>query len=257
MDDATMRLNRPAEGHVGPPPEIRLGWRLRLGVLMPSVNTVAEPQLTAMLPPGVSIHATRLKLTGSTEEELLAMTENIEEASLLLADTEPHRILFHCTAVTTFDSGIVDRIRDRITRATGIPATVTSEALIAAFRALALRRLVMVTPYIKPVNEREVAFLKHHGLTVLREHGLGLPGGKEFATVEPAAWYRIVMAHRDDSADAYFLSCAQARNAEIIEVLEHDLGRPVITSNQAALWHCLRQSGLEDRVAGFGRLLWQ
>jgi maleate isomerase len=210
-----------------------------------------------MVPPGVSLHATRLKLTGSTEEELLGMTENIEEASLLLADTEPHRILFHCTAVTTFDSNIVDRIRDRITRATGIPATVTSEALIAAFRALGARRLVMVTPYIEPVNEREVAFLTHHGLTVLREHGLGLPGGKEFATVEPAAWYRIVMAQRDDAADAYFLSCAQARNAEIIEVLEHDLGRPVVTSNQAALWHCLRQSGLDDRVAGFGRLLCQ
>jgi maleate isomerase len=237
--------------------EIKLGWRLRLGVLMPSVNTVAEPQLTAMLPPGVSIHATRLKLVGSTEEELMGMTKDIEGASRLLADTEPHRILFHCTAVTTFDSDIVGRIRDRITRATGIPATVTSEALIAAFRALGARRLVMITPYIKPVNEREVAFLAHHGLMVLREHGLGLPGGKEFATVEPSAWYGIAMAHRDDTADAYFLSCAQARNAEIIETLERDLGKPVITSNQAAMWHCLRQSGLDDRVAGFGRLLSQ
>jgi maleate isomerase len=235
--------------------EIKLGWRLRLGVLMPSVNTVAEPQLTAMLPPGVSIHATRLKLVNSSEEELMGMTKDIEGASLLVADTEPHRILFHCTAVTTFNSDIVGRIRDRITRTTGIPATVTSEALIAAFRALGVSRLVMITPYIKPVNDREVAFLQHHGLTVVREHGLGLPDGKEFATVEPAAWYHIVMAHRDASADAYFLSCAQARNAEIIEVLERDLGKPVITSNQAAMWHCLRQSGLDDRITGFGRLL--
>ena len=65
------------------------------------------------------------------------------------------------------------------------------------------------------------------------------------------------MAHRDPTADAYFLSCAQTRTAEVIEVLEHDLGRPVITSNQAALWHCLRESGLHDCIPGFGRLLRQ
>jgi len=246
-----------AQRQVGPMPAIRLGWRLRLGVLIPSVNTVAEPQLNAMLPEGVSLHYTRLKLTGSSEEELLGMVERVEEAALLLADAEPRRILFHCTAVTTFDVGMIDRIRGRIAAATGIPIEVTSEALVAAFRALEARRIVMITPYIQPVNDREVFFLRHHGMTVLREHGLGLPGGKAFATVEPAEWYRVTMAQRHADADAYFLSCAQTRTAEVIEALEFDLGRPVVTSNQAALWHCLRQSGIADHVPGFGALLRQ
>jgi len=236
-------------------PVIRLGWRLRLGMLIPSVNTVAEPQLAAMLPEGVSLHTTRLKLTGSTEQELLGMVERVEEAALLLADAEPQRILFHCTAVTTLDFGMVDRIRDRITGATGLPTDVTAECIVAALQGLGARRIVMVTPYIQPVNDREAAYLRHHGVEVLSEHGLGLPGGKAFATIEPAEWYRIVMAHRHQDADAYFLSCAQTRTAEIIETLEHDLGRPVITSNTAALWHCLRQAGLRDAVPGFGELL--
>lgn len=236
-------------------PTIRLGWRLRLGMLIPSVNTVAEPQLAAMLPDGVSLHTTRLKLTGSTEEELLGMVERAEEAALLLADAEPQRILFHCTAVTTFDFGMVERIRDRITGATGLPTDVTAEGIVAALRAVGAGRVVMVTPYIQPVNDREVAYLQHHGLSVLTEHGLGLPGGKAFATVEPAEWYRIVMARRHPDADAYFLSCAQTRTAEVIEALEHDLGRPVVTSNSGALWHCLRQAGLRDAVPGFGSLL--
>jgi maleate isomerase len=242
---------------LGPAPVIPLGWRLRLGVMLPSVNTVAEPQLTVMLPPGVSLHFTRLKLTGSSEQELLGMTERVEEAAALLADAEPQCILFHCTAVTTMSPAIVQTLRDRITRASGLPPMITSEALVAAFRALGARRIVMITPYIHDVNVREAAFLQHHGVTVLREHGLGLPGGKEFATVEPSEWYRLAMAHRDPAADAYFLSCAQTRTAEVIEVLEHDLGRPVVTSNQAALWHCLRESGLHDCVPGFGRLLRQ
>jgi maleate isomerase len=234
--------------------EIPLGWRLRLGVLLPSVNTVAEPQLQAMLPVGVTLHTTRLRLTGSSESELLAMADQLEEAAALLADCEPQRILFHCTAVTTFDAGMAERLRRRIVGATGLPATVTSEALIAAFHVLGARNIVMLTPYIAEVNRREVAFLEHNELTVLHEHGLGLPGGKAFATVEPFEWYRFAMSQRDEAADAYFISCAQVRSAEVIQILEQDLGRPVVTSNQAALWHCLRESGINDRVLGYGAL---
>jgi maleate isomerase len=246
---------RPEHGGWRTGPVIKLGWRMRLGVLLPSVNTVAEPQLQAMLPDGVSLHTTRLKLTGSTPEELLGMTQNVEEASRLLADVEPDRILFHCTATTTFDVGMPVRLRERIEAATGLPATVTSEALIAAFEALGVRKLVLVTPYIRSINEREVEFLRHHGISVLREFGYDLPGGKEFARIEPADRYRVVMEYRHDDADAYFISCAQVRSAEIIDVLEHDLQRPVVTSNQAAIWRYLRQSGITDKVFGFGTLL--
>jgi maleate isomerase len=250
QDNVTAFGNTP-----GTAPVIPLGWRLRLGMLIPSVNTVAEPQLNAMLPMGVSLHTTRLKLTGSSDAELLAMLDGVEAAAALLADADPQRILFHCTAVTTFDVGMIDRIRGRITAATSIAVDVTSEALVAAFRALEARRVVMVTPYIQAVNDREVSFLTHHGIAVLREHGLGLPGGKAFATIEPAEWYRTTMAHRHADADAYFLSCAQTRTAEVIEALEFDLGRPVVTSNQAALWYCLRQAGIADHIQGFGTLL--
>ena len=239
----------------GPVPEIKLGWRMRLGILQPSVNTVAEPQFQAMLPEGVSIHATRLKLVGSTPEDLLGMTEGVEEASLLLKDVDPDRILFHCTATTTFDVDMPRKLRERITKATGIPASVTSEGILAAFATLGVRKVVMVTPYIREVNEREVVFLNNSGITVLREFGLGLSGGKPFAEVEPAAWYRLVMQHRHEDADAYFISCAQVRAAEVIEALERDLQRPVVTSNQAALWHCLRESGIRDEVEGFGTLM--
>jgi maleate isomerase len=239
----------------GPAPQIKLGWRLRLGILQPSVNTIAEPQIQAMLPDGVSLHATRLKLVGSSPEEMMEMTKGVEEAALLLKDVDPHRILFHCTALTTYDRDMPRQLSARITNSTGIPATVTSDALIAAFAALGARKVVMVTPYPRAINEHEVAFLNSYGIEVLREHGLELSGGKEFGKVEPAAWYNLVMEHRHDDADAYFISCAQVRAAEVIETLERDLQRPVVTSNQAAAWHCLRESGIRDEVAGFGTLM--
>ena len=223
--DAAMPV-RPHAGMTDGPgasPFINLGHRLRLGLLQPSVNSVAEPQLNAMLPPGVSLHATRLKLIERDAQSLMeSMTEKIEEGSALLADCAVDRILFHCTAVTVHDIDIVEKIKARITDAAGVPAHVTSESIVAAFRRLGASRIVMVTPYIQEVNDNEVEFFEHFGVSVLREHGLNMAGARQFETVEPSAWYRITKQHRDDRADAYFISCAQSRAAEVIEVLEYE-----------------------------------
>jgi maleate isomerase len=263
MDDKTSLANRAAataippaaQAGVAPWPDVQLGWRLRLGVLMPSVNNVAEPQMQKMLPRGVSMHMTRLKLKEASPEELLnSMTEKVEDGSLLLADANVQRILFHCTAVTVNDPGVVDRIKERITGPTGIPATATSESILAAFDRLGARKIVMVTPYMQAVNDNEVAYFEHYGVKVLNEHGLGMVGARDFETVEPTTWYRLTAERRDDNADAYFISCAQSRAAEVIEALEQDLDRPVVTSNTAAMWYCLRQSGINDYVPGFGTL---
>ncbi len=63
------------------------------------------------------------------------------------------------------------------------------------------------------------------------------------------------MALRNDSAEAYFLSCANIQSIDVIEVLERDLGKPVVTSNQAAIWCSLRMAGIRDDVRGLGALL--
>jgi maleate isomerase len=236
-------------------PKIRFGWRLRLGMLLPSSNLVAEPEIPAMLPDGVSLHTTRLKLAGGSTAELLAMTEKVEEAAALIADCNPDLIVFHCTAVSTFDPSMEGRLKARIETATGKPATATSEALIAAFGALGARKIVLVSPYSPETNAREVAFLAHHQINVLRELGLNLDGGAAFAAVEPDEWYRLAITQRHPDADAYFLSCTTIRAASVIEALERDLGKPVVTSNQAVAWHSLRVGGVCDHTTGFGALL--
>jgi maleate cis-trans isomerase len=73
--------------------------------------------------------------------------------------------------------------------------------------------------------------------------------------VTPEEWYDLIMERRDDEADGYFLSCTAIRTASIIERLESDLGRPVISSNQSTIWHCLRSLGIEDKLEGYGKLL--
>lgn len=247
--------NRGMSGHSAAH-SIRYGWRLRIGMLLPSVNRVAEPEISAMMPEGVSLHTTRLKLTGSTREELLAMTEKVEEGAALLADAVD-LVVFHCTAVSTFDPTMEGNLKRRIEQATGKPSMTTSEALICAFRTLGIRRIVLITPYIKATNEREIAFLAHHGIEVLSDAGMDIAEGCRMPSIEPGEWYRYTLAHQHPDADAYFLSCTAIRAAPVIAALERDLGKPVVTSNQVMAWQALRRSGVRDQVMGFGRLFEQ
>ena len=92
----------------------RYGERLRIGMLIPSVNTVVEPQINALLPDGVALHVTRLRLTGSSEGELRAMAANVEEGASLLADAGVDLIAFHCTAVSMLSRDFMESIATRI-----------------------------------------------------------------------------------------------------------------------------------------------
>jgi len=234
---------------------IDYGERLRIGMLVPSGNVIIEPQVNAMLPPGVALYVTRLPLRGSAEAELLAMAANVEEAARLLGHAGVGLIAFNCTAVSTYSKAMEADIKRRIGEATGIPALPTSEALVEAFRVLKARRIVLLTPYLREVNEREVAFLQREGLEVLAETGLGLNTNTEMALLPPDTWVELGKKYRNERADAYLVSCTAVRSAEVIDTLERELGRPVVTSNQAITWHCLRAGGVQDRVEGFGALL--
>jgi maleate isomerase len=227
---------------------------LRIGVLLPSPNVVAEGEINAMLPAGVSLHTTRLRLTGGSPEHLTRMADHVEAGAELLADANVDLIVFHCTAVSTYDVELEQRIKARIEAASGRPATTTAEALVAAFQALDARRTVLVSPYPQVLNQQETVFLARSQVTVISETGLNLPDAEAFAAVEPGQWYRHVKAARDDAADSYFLSCTAVRSALAIAPLERDLGKPVITSNQAMVWHALRRGGVQGSPRGFGQL---
>ena len=236
---------------------INYGTRARLGMLLPSGNQAAEPQFHAMLPAGVSLHTTRLKLTGSSERELLAMTERVEEAAELIADSGADLVVFHCTAVTTFSPELEQSIKLRVARASGKPTTSTSEAIVAALKALGARRIVMLSPYIEAINAREAAYFRSFGFDILSCDGLDCADADAMMAVTPDTWRDFALAHRDERADAYLISCTTVRSTDVLQVLERDLGLPVVTSNTVTAWHCLRKMGIHDRVTGFGRLLSQ
>ena len=224
-------------------------------MLVPSGNVIIEPQVNAMLPQGVALYVTRLPLRGSSEAELLAMAANVEQAARLLGDAGVGLIAFNCTAVSTYSKAMEAEIQQRIASAARLPVLMTSGAIVAALKVFRARKLVLLTPYIAEVNRREAAFLTAAGFEVLSETGLGLDTNTEMAKLPPEVWIDLARQNKDSRADAYVVSCTAVRSAEVIDKLERELGRPVVTSNQAIAWHCLRSARIQDKVSGFGTLL--
>lgn len=238
-----------------PAPMIDYATRARLGVLVPSGNIVAEPELRAMLPRDVGMFVTRLPLTGSSETELLAMLDTLEAGTALLADAAPDAIAFHCTAVSTFAPQMAGDIRARMGRATSIPALATADAILAALAALRVRRVLLVTPYIQDVHDREIAWLTATGFTVTGGGCMGVATNAEMARIPPAEIAaRVRAAAQAASADACFISCTAIPSAGPIETLEAELGIPVLTSNQTLAWYAQGFLGVAAAPCGFGRL---
>lgn len=234
---------------------IRYGTRARVGVLLPSGNIAAEPDLLALLPDDVSMHVSRLRLNGSSEADLMGMTEGVEEAAGLLGHTRPDLVAFHCTAVSTHSEALETQILSKMSAAAAVPVLATSGAIKEALKALDARRVAIISPYIESINRSEAAFLERHGFTCVGTFGLGLERPGEMFAVPPERWLEVVTQRVSDEADTVLLSCTAIRALPAIEACEQALGRPVVTSNQAMGWLLRRRLGMDEDLPGFGRLL--
>ena len=221
---------------------------------MPSGNPVAEPEIRAMLPANVSPLVTRLALRGSSKSELMGMLEQLEPASILLADAGVDIIVFHCTAVSTFAPHLANEIRQRVESASKVKCLTTADAIIKALRKLGARRVTLLSPYISEVHEREISFLETNGFAVEGSAYLGVNTNAEMAKMTPDAIAEWASDKINLRADACLISCTAIRSAPIIQLLEHRSGIPVLTSNQCMVWHLLRSNGIDADPGVFGRL---
>ena len=140
-----------------------------------------------------------------------------------------------------------------IEQASGCPTITTAQAITQAFDRFGIKKLVLISPYVKATNQLEVNYLTETGYTVLHELGLGLET-HAYSTVTPQEWKNIVKENTRTDADGYFLSCTNTRMIEAVEDLENDLDKPVINSNQATLWACLKKLGVVHADKKLGRL---
>ena len=226
----------------------------RIGLIIPSANRLTEPQFHSYLPAGVGVHVTRLRMAGKFRKPLAELQRPLTEAAEALSDVKPDMIVFHCTA-NSMENGLAHEkaIIDIVERASGCPTITTAQAITQAFAGLGIKKLVLISPYVKATNQLEVSYLAETGYTVLHEVGLALES-HAYAAVTPEEWKQVVRENTRAEADGYFLSCTNTRMIEAVPDLENELGKPVVNSNQATIWACLRTLGISHTDKRLGRL---
>lgn len=216
------------------------GDRGRIGLIVPSSNTTNEPEFAGALPSGVSLHAARMRLDDVDADSLSAMADDVERCADLLATADVDVVAYGCTTGSLVHGpGYDEEIEARIERAAGVPAVATAASVKRAFDALGAASVAVTTPYVDDLNEREAAFLDAAGYDVVGMRGLGISSNTEIGAQTPETAADAAREVDDPDADAVFVSCTNYRTFEVVADAERDLGKPVVTSNQATLWDAL------------------
>jgi maleate isomerase len=211
----------------------------RIGLIIPSVNRLSEAQFMRFAPAGLGIHVTRARIAGKWRKPVSELAPIIAAAAGALSDASPDLIVYHCTD-SSMREGLDGerRILDIVRQQTGIEAVSTSAMVVEALDALAVKKLVIVSPYQD--NDVITAYLQSCGFTVVHDVALRLPG-HESAAAPPQRWVDSTLGNARDEADGYFLSCTNTTQIEAIEDLEAALGKPVVSSSQAVLWGAVKR----------------
>ncbi len=239
----------------------------RLGLIVPSLNSVMEYEMQRMAAGAMSIHSMRVSAhtTGTreavgTRENLLWMDSQVPAAATLLAHAGMDVIFFGCTAGGVVKGpGAEQEIIRGITAATGMPGGTTIAATCNALRALGAARVAVASPYEPWLNDHLRDFLERSGFTVTAIAGFSAAGGgavgpQQAARVTPQQVADLAVAVDSAQAQAVFISCTNFRTLEIIEPLEQQLGKPVLTATSVSMWDMLRLAGQRTNIAGAGTL---
>ena len=211
----------------------------RVGLLIPSSNTVMEVDFYRHLPASATVHTGRMYMEATTvkgEEEML--DDHCLPTAGDVATAKPDLVVFGCTSAgalrgNDYDADLCRRISD----VTGKPTVSVIESVRRKLMSLEVRRVAVLTPYIEDLNVRIKASVEDDGIEVASIHGMGISVNFNLALVEPA---EILAFAREKlgatpPVDALFISCTNYQAVATLPRLKEAYDMPIVTSNQAAL----------------------
>lgn len=235
--------------------------RARIGVFVPFTNTNLEPDMMMLKPDGVSLHFARLG--GYDADEIpdeVQMAElgasDMKEPLRLIQGVQPDVVMYGCTSATLAHGPIFDcDLREKISVQIGAKTVTAAGALVHALKHLGVTRIGFASPYVPSLNDEAIAFLAGEGFeTVTRSEVSETLGNLGQGALSPDQVVELGLGADHTDVEAVVLSCTDMRSVEVIEQLEHALGKPVVTSNQAMMFQALNVANLGPAQAGFGRL---
>jgi maleate isomerase len=236
-----------------------MGWRARIGIMVPDSLIPTEPWFYRVKPKGVTFLTTRLlygKIT--TPETLKKMWDHIGTAAQELANSNVDIIGYCCTSGSFIGgAGNDQKIIEEIEKTVNIPATTTTTAFREALHLLDIHSLVLITPYVDEINQIEKEYIESIGIKVNGIGSLNKVDSIDYTNTTAGELYRLAKKTflNHPSSGGIFISCMSMRAMDAIDALETDLEVPVVTSDQATLWKLLRFAGVKEKIPNYGKLL--
>ncbi len=261
--------------------EVPYGYRAKIGLVVVGPNLNPTPEICRMIPDYVQVRETRIHMDPVVNvEECSKLSKPLGSAAKLLAEglSSPiignrSAIAFACTAGSLVGGSGWDKkeiammenatdgfactraIPAMESQSSGIPCTTTATAAEEAMRFMGFKKIVISGPYIEEINARFRLFYEDSGFEVLNVTGLGIEDLYEMGATKPSQAYQAAMDAVVPEADGIFITCTNFRCSDVIEEIERDSGKPVVTSNQATAWHLMKLLGINDVIEGYGQLL--
>jgi len=229
-----------------------------LGLIFPPANTPVPPEAYLMYPSGVQFLSLGVGLERMTPEGYDQVVGRIVPAAQKLAADGANAIAVMGTSLTFYKGAAFNQqLKESITKATGLPSTTMSTAIIDGLKAVSGHRLAVATAYNEEVNRRLRAFLEESGFEVLVVKGLGIERFEDRppVTQDELLKFSVGVWKSAPKADALVISCGALKTLELLAPLEQRCKVPVVSSLPHALRAGVRLLGLSGRASGYGILL--
>jgi maleate isomerase len=239
------------------------GWRARIGVLVPPGNPTVEPEFYKMAPEGVTIHFARLQgfqaastpgAAAGMEARTLAYLDELPGPAKALGSVNPAVVILAHTA-SSYATGFAHepQLIDRLASLTDTPAITAARAVLVALQHLGVKKLALGTPYPEAISAKGRIFWEAAGFDIVGYQRLA--GVQNIYDENEERAYQLARQANTPDAEAVLLSGTGLPTVGVLDALEQDLKKPVLSSNQASLWQALRLAGVQQTITGFGSLL--
>jgi maleate cis-trans isomerase len=234
------------------------GWRAKIGHVAPSRGDTLVYEFYQMLPTGFMILNSTGTIRQLVDADFVRQLQRIEEAAKDLVENKCDSIIIGGSPLfTKLGHGSDIEMGKKLTAQFGVPVAAGITGEVKALKSLKIKKLVVATPHEETLNERMKAFLEESGFKVLKIQGYGIRKNADLTAMDEHSAYKIAkrLYEQAPEADGIFVPCPRWPTITDVDLLEREIGKPVVTSCQAYIWHALKMAKVKQEVSGYGRLM--
>ena len=229
-----------------------------LGLISPNLDDPTVQEYYRILPEGIEIKGRPLHVTTFTDETFAKVEGAFADVVRDLTRDPLDFLMITGELFLSYRGPGSDRlVLDSVREITPVKASTVLTAVVRALKSLDMYRVVMASPFPHDQDENLIRFLDHYNIEVAANRGLGYDNTQEIWELPAETGYDLAVAVLEEcpNVDGIYMPCNKWRVSSVIERLEAELGKPVITNTQAWIWEALTGLGLKPSLPGYGKLL--